>query len=485
MGALVDFSVILQALRNGWWMILAAVLAASAFAGLITISATPMYASTTRLFVSTTGTDESGTAYQGNLFSQQRVASYVQLLTGTELAGRVIDELGMDEGKGQMAGSISAVTIPNTVLLDVTVTRASPVEARDVAVAVAEQFSVTVGELETPEGAENSTMKVTVVEPPEVNTNPVSPQPTTNLAVAIAMGLIVGIGIALVAAQLDKTIKSPADASEVAGAGLVGVLTDDPAVVDMHVHDDPDSYSSTAEAYRQMRTNLQFLDVDNPPRVIVVSSSLPGEGKTTVAVNLAVVLAQSGSRVALLEGDLRRPRVTRYLKMISGAGLSNVLSGSARFDELSQPYRDGRLTVLAAGPVPMYPSEMLGSQQMGHLLDELRAKFDYVIIDAPPLLPVTDAAVLSKLADGAIVVARHGVTTRQQLTQAAADLHRIEARLLGVVLNRMPVRVADGYGYSYSYEAATTVPGDAETGVIPVQTRRAGGKARRELAERA
>jgi receptor protein-tyrosine kinase len=466
----VDFQVALQALRNGWWMIVVAVLVTSAFSGLITLTTTPTYASTTRLFVSATGTDDTTTAYQGNLFSQQRVTSYVQLLTGHELAGRVIDQLGLEESSAELAGSISATTIPTTVLLDVTVTRTSPVEARDIAVALGEQFAATVSDLETPEGSENSAVKVTIVEPAVVNPNPVSPQPLLNLALAVFVGLVAGTGVALVVTQLDKTIKSPTEAAEAVGAGVVGVLVEDAAVVEAPVLDDEDGYSATAEAYRQIRTNLQFLDVDKPPRVIVVCSSLPGEGKTTVAVNLAVVLAKSGSRVALLEADMRRPRATRYLKMISGAGLSNVLSATARFDELSQPYREGRLTVMAAGPMPMYPSEMLGSRQMGHLLEELRSTFDYVIIDAPPLLPVTDAAVLSKLADGAILVARHGVTTRQQLTQAASDLHRIEARLLGVVLNRVPVRAADGlgYGYAYSYDSAVGAAADGETtGVFP------------------
>lgn len=460
-----DFKVILQALRNGWWMIVVAVLVTSAFSGLVTLTATPTYSSTTRLFVSATGTDNTTTAYQGNLFSQQRVTSYVQLLTGKELAGRVIDQLSLADSPSQLARSVAATTIPNTVLLDVTVTRTSPVEARDIAVAVGEQFAATVSDLETPEGAENSAVKVTVVEPAAVDPNPVSPQPAMNLALAVLVGLIAGTGVALVVTQLDKTIKSPAEAGEVVGAGVIGVLVEDPAVVEAPVLDDEDGYSATAEAYRQIRTNLQFLDVDKPPRVIVVCSSLPGEGKTTVAVNLAVVLAKSGSRVALLEADMRRPRATRYLKMIRDAGLSNVLSASARFDELSQPYREGRLTVLAAGPMPMYPSEMLGSRQMEHLLDELRSTFDYVIIDAPPLLPVTDAAVLSKVTDGAILVARHGVTTRQQLTQAASDLHRIEARLLGVVLNRVPVKAADGlgYGYAYSYDAAVGAAADGET----------------------
>lgn len=166
---------------------------------------------------------------------------------------------------------------------------------------------------------------------------------------------------------------------------------------------------------------------------------------------MALVLAQSGAQVALIEADLRRPRVTRYLGMISGAGLSNVLAGTASYAELVQPYGDGNLSVLAAGPMPPNPSEMLGSQQMRSLLTEARRTNNFVIIDAPPLLPVTDAAVLAVGADGALLVTRYGVTTAGQVQQAAETLHRIEARLLGAVLNRVPAKAAEGYGYGYAY----------------------------------
>jgi len=170
-------------------------------------------------------------------------------------------------------------------------------------------------------------------------------------------------------------------------------------------------------------------------------------------VNLATALAQSGSRVMLVEADLRRPRITRYLGLVGGAGLSNVLAGTAELGEVTQPWGDGKLSVLAAGPMPPNPSEMLGSAQMRSLLQSLRETHDYVVIDTPPLLPVTDAAVLSVLADGCVVTTRCGVTRREQLAEAAATLSRIDAKLLGVVLNRVPQAgaLARGYGYGYGY----------------------------------
>ncbi|MGY2078745.1 polysaccharide biosynthesis tyrosine autokinase [Modestobacter sp. SYSU DS0657] len=467
---------VLQALRAGWWLLVAGLLAGLCAAGLVTWQATPLYPSSTQLFVSTTGTDSTSTAYQGNLFSQQRVTSYVQLLTGTQLAARVVDQLGLDETPDALATSISATTIPDTVLLDVTVTRPSATEARDIAAALGQQFTSLVTELETPDGAASSTVKVTVTEAPEVAQSPASPQPLRNLALGGLVGLLLGAAAAVLRERMDNTVKTADDVQELTGVGLVGALLEDPNLHEHHVVTDDDGYSETAEAYRQIRTNLQFLGVDEPARTIVVTSSLPGEGKTTIAVNLAVVLAQSGARVALIEADLRRPRVTRYLGMISGAGVSNVLAGTASYDELIQPYGNGNLTVLAAGPMPPNPSEMLGSQQMRALLDEARRHNDFVLIDAPPLLPVTDGAVLSVAADGAILVARHGVTTRAQLHQAATNLHRIEAKLLGVLLNRIPPKAAEGYGYGYSY--AYDASPDPADGVAVERT----AKGRRRLS---
>jgi receptor protein-tyrosine kinase len=437
-----------------------------AAAGAVTWQTTPLYSANTQLFVSTTGTDDTSTAYQGNLFSQQRVTSYVQLLTGERLAGRVVEQLSLDESPASVAGSIQATVIPDTVLLDVTVTRASATEARDIAAALGQQFTGLVTELETPEGATASTVKVSITEMPEVAASPTSPNPVRNLALGALIGFVIGAAVAVVRERMDNTVKTPDDVAGLTGVGVVGALMEDPALERQHVVTDEDGYSETAEAYRQIRTNLQFVDVDEPARAIVVTSSLPGEGKTTVAVNLALVLAQSGARVVLIEADLRRPRVTRYLGMISGAGLSNVLAGTARYDELIQPVGDGNLTVLAAGPMPPNPSEMLGSKQMRTLLAEAREHNEYIIIDAPPLLPVTDGAVLSVAADGAILVARHGVTTRAQLQQAAATLHKIDAKLLGVVLNRIPPKAAEGYGYGYqyAYDASPAIDGD-ESGV--------------------
>jgi succinoglycan biosynthesis transport protein ExoP len=461
----VDLKDVLEALRSGWWLVAAAVLMGVGAGGVMTWSATPLYSSTTKLFVSTSASTDTSSAYQGNLFSQQRVTSYAELLTGVQLAAQVVDELRLDMTPKQLAGKVSATAVPETVILTATVVDTSAQRAQDIADSLGRQFAKQVTELETPAGSAASTVKVTTVQPAERNDVPVSPNGSRNVLLGVVLGFLLGLGLALLRGRLDNTVKTGDEIAALTGTGVIGTVVEDPRLAQEHLVTDSDEHSIAAEAYRSIRTNLQFLSVDNPPRVIVISSAVPGEGKSTLAVNLATVLAQSGSRVMLIEADLRRPRVTRYMGLISGAGLTNVLGGAALLHEVAQPWGDGRLSVLAAGPMPPNPSEMLGSGHMRKLLADLRDRFDYVLIDAPPLLAVTDAAVLTNLSDGCVLSTRYGKTRREELGEAAAALKRIDAPLLGVVLNRVPqsAGAARGYGYAYSYEADA---GRDTTGVV-------------------
>jgi receptor protein-tyrosine kinase len=432
------------------------------------------------------GSTDTSAAYQGNLFSQQRVTSYAQLLTGEQLSSRVVEDLELDLTPAQVAGKVTATPLPDTVILEVAVTDTSAERARDIAASLGREFTDQVTALETPDGAEASTVKVTTVQPAELEPTPVSPDVVRNLALGAVLGLLVGLGLALLRSRLDNTVKTADDVTDLTGSGLIGRVPEDPRLDEEHVVTALDEHSVTAEAFRAIRTNLQFLNVDAPPKVIVVSSSLPGEGKSTLAVNLATALAQSGSRVMLVEADLRRPRVTRYLGLVGGAGLSNVLAGTADLHEVEQPWGDGKLTVLAAGPMPPNPSEILGSAQMRSLLQALRETQDHVIIDAPPLLPVTDSAVLSVLADGCLITTRFGRTRQEQLVEAAATLSRIDAKLLGVVLNRVPqtAAVARSFGYGYDYRADPGRETVAASGVPGRRTHRAARRAGRRGATR-
>ncbi|SDP69234.1 capsular exopolysaccharide family [Klenkia soli] len=453
---------VLQALRASWWLVVAGALVGALAALGVSLLQTPLYSSQTQLFVSATDTVTTSDAFQGSQLSAQRVASYANLLTGKRLAGLVIKDLGVSETPSQLASQITATAVTDTVLLDVTVTDPSPDQAQRIARSVGDQFSELISELENPGGADSvSPVRVRVTDQASLPTSPSSPKTPRNVALGLLVGLLLGAAGAIARVRLDRTVKDAEDASDLAGGPVIGVILRDDDLASNHTIE-RNSLSRTAEGYRQLRTNLQFLNVDEPPKVIMVSSAVPSEGKTTLAVNLALSLAEAGRTVTVIEADLRRPRVTRYLGMVGGVGLTNILTGSAGLEDVIQPYGDGGLSVIAAGPTPPNPSELLSSSHMFSLIDDLRQKNDFVLLDAPPLLPVADSSGLAVLVDGVVLSLRYGSTTKEQLAQTHATLERVGAKTLGVVLNIVPpkaeVTSAYGYGYNYGYDPDPAAP---------------------------
>ena len=445
-----ELSDYLKIVRRRWALIAVSLLIALAAAAAVTITATPQYSSTARLFVSTPRSAGSD-AYQGGLFSQQRVASYADLVTGEDLANRVVDRLKLDETGKALADQVTSHVVPETTIMDVTVTDPSPQRAQQLAATLAEEFTNFVPELETAPGSKRSPIKATIVDSPDVPSTPVSPRPLRNLALAGVLGLLLGLGLALVREMLDTTIKSPQDVTDATDAAILGTIMFDtkaqknPLVTQLELH------APRVESFKMLRTNLQFVEVDRLSKVFVITSAVPSEGKTTTAVNLSITLAQAGQRVLLVEGDLRRPRVADYLHLEATVGLTTVLIGRIGVEDSIQPWGPDGLHVITSGSVPPNPAELLQSHVMQDTLVKLRDRYDVIIIDAPPLLPVTDAALIASQADGAVLVFRHGKTTKDQALGAAERLHSVDARILGCVLNMAPERGADSYAYAYGY----------------------------------
>lgn len=442
------------ALRKGWWLSAAGLIIGGLVGMAIVLVSRPMYTSNTQFFVSTTNASSPLDVYQGSQFSEQRVVSYSLLLSGPEMATRVIDRLGLQLTPAELSKEISASSTTNTVLIDVSVTDRSPVQAQRIASAIDAEFPQLVNQLETPTDAGASPVKITVTERPNVPGSPSSPKKVLDIALGLVLGLLVGGIFGVLRARLDRTIKDPRQASSSAGVSVIGSIIQDPSLADGHVIETGHA-SRVAEDYRQLRANLQFLDVDNPPKVILVSSAMPAEGKTTVAINLALALSEVGRQVVIVETDLRRPRVTRYLGMVGGVGLTNVLAGTAEVGEVIQAYRENSFSVVGAGPTPPNPGQLLASGQMAALINELREKNDYVLIDAPPLLPVADSTGLAVVADGVLISVRYGRSRKDQLRRAAETLDRVGARTLGLILNIVPPKaeIAGAYGYGYTYDS--------------------------------
>jgi capsular exopolysaccharide synthesis family protein len=437
--------------RTRWLTVVVTTLLAILGATAVSLLTTPLYQAGTRLFVSTTAGASAAELYQSNRLSQERVLSYVELLKGETLAQRTIDKLDLDMTANALRANVQATAKLDTVLIAVKVTDPSPVRSRDIANALSDEFVVMVRELETPGPGARPDARVVVEQRASIPETPVVPKKFRNLALGLVFGLTLGLAVAVLRDLLDNTVKDRETLEDITGVGIVGAIPlDKERRTQPAIAFDRDN-SAISEAFRKLRTNLQFLAVDNPPRVIVLLSSAPSEGKTTTAINIALALAEAGKSVVLVDGDMRRPSLDKYLDLVGSVGFSTVLSGGAPLSEVLQETKFPGLTVLAAGPTPPNPSELLGSQAARKLLDDLRSQFDYVIVDSAPLLAVTDGAILATVADGALIMAKYGETKREQLAHAVGTLRDVGATLLGAVLTLVPMRGTGAYSYSYSY----------------------------------
>ncbi len=437
--------------RRRWRLIAVTVLVAVGLAGLLTLQATPLYASTAQLFVSTPSSDTAD-ASVGDQFATRRVSSYVVMAGNRKLSETVANNLGGQIDPADLRREVTAEAVPNTVNINITARDPDPVVARDIAQAYAQALSDMISDVEAPDSGGPAPIRASIVDNADVTSNPVSPNPTRNYGLALVLGLLLGVGLAVLRDLLDTSVSTSEDVASVTPAPILGNINSDPDAVKKRLEVALGEHSPWAEAFRVLRTNMQYVEVDSDHRVFVVSSSLPGEGKSTTTTNLAVTLAMAGERVCIVECDLRRPTMATRLGLDDAVGTTSVLIGRVDLDDALQTYADTGLQVLTCGPRPPNPSELLQSHAMELLIKQLRDRFDVVLLDAPPLLPVTDAAPLSARADGMLAVVRHGKTTRDQLQHALERVEAVGAKCVGVVVNLVPPKKAGaGYGYGYGY----------------------------------
>ncbi|MDH4137599.1 MAG: polysaccharide biosynthesis tyrosine autokinase, partial [Anaerolineae bacterium] len=286
---------------------------------------------------------------------------------------------------------------------------------------------------------EGVTNYISVVEPATAPAAPISPRTRTNVLLAAVVGVILGVGFAFLIEYLDDTIKSPDDIVQALGLSPLGAISringksyEDKLVAAIHPR------SPISEAYRILRTNIQFSAVDKPLETLLVSSPNPIEGKSITLANLGVVVAQAGLSVILVDSDLRRPVLHKIFDLPNKKGLTSVLlDGEPSLDGRLQATQVENLRVLTSGPLPPNPSELLGSQKMKSLIESLKGKADVVLLDSPPALVVTDAAVLAGQVDGVLLVADAGKTRREMAQRAKEDLIKVGANVLGAVLNKL------------------------------------------------
>jgi polysaccharide biosynthesis transport protein len=443
-----------EILRRRWVSVVIVALAGLALGAVISLVMTPAYTATTRLFFAVEGSESVSDLAQGSTFAEKQMSSYAEVATSPLTLEPVTRKIQLSTDAATLAKSISAHVPPETVILEISATDPDPTLAAAIANAVGSEVSDVAAQL-SPERADGSrAVQATTLAPALVPTKPSSPHVLRNLALGLVLGTLLGIGVALLRHVLDTKVRTENDIRAVTEAPILGSIAFDERVPShpVIVRDDP--LSAPAEAVRRLRTNLQFVNTTEHAQVIVISSSVPQEGKTTTTINLAVALAEAGARVIVVDADLRRPSIATYLGLEGGVGLTTVLIGRADLDDVLQPWQSSRLDVLPSGQIPPNPSELLGSPSMQKLLADLAERYDVVLLDSAPLLPVTDAAVLTKMAGGALLVAGADRIHRPQLEQAIDSLRTAGAHLHGIVLNKISRQDGNAYRYGYGYGGA-------------------------------
>ncbi len=507
----------LAMLRQWLWLLVLATVLAGAAAYITSIRTTPVYQAATSLLIDEAPT-RSTSDYAALLTSERLTSTYSELLTKSPVLNRVVARLDLNLSVSSLQGMISVQPVRDTQLIDVRVEDTNPQRAAAIANVLVEEFiaenqalqaqryaaskqaleeqlvavdqqiqetAASIAGLSAEDTAERdrlettqaqyrqtyagllqsyeqvrvaeaqSTPNVVQVEPATPPTRPIRPRVLQNTALASVVGLVLAVGVIFLVEALDDTVKGPDDVTRHLGIPVLGLIaraefTDEGPIAAAQPR------SPVAEAFRALRTNIQYASVDYPLQSLLITSPSPKDGKTTVSANLSVALAQSGRQVALVDADLRRPAIHKRLRLSNRKGLSDIFVQPS-------PYPDGAmretaipgLSVMTSGSLPPNPAELIGSERMLGLLRHLQQQADVVVIDSPPVMAVTDAAVLAPRVDGVLLVVRPGTTKLGASKQAVEQLRRGGANILGVVLNDVELKRGrynyyyKGYYYAY------------------------------------
>lgn len=410
-----------------------------------------IYAAESSGVVITVGGDNLSLSLAGDNLAKSRAKNYKSVAESALVAERVARDLGLNRTPQELVGAVSVTVPQDTTEIRVTAKSTDPSEAQRVADTWITALSEQVREIEQSAGeADLPPVRVVTLGRADLPEEPVSPNVRLTLGIGVGGGLLLGLAYAMIRHHVDRRIRNAAEIEQLFGLPVVGTLPVDHSLdANAKVLDGQNGSRAINEAFRELRTNLHFIDVDNPPRVLLVTSSVPSEGKSAVVSNLAATMVAAGEKVVVVDCDLRRPTIHTIFDVVPGVGVSDVLAGRADVEDVLQAWPGSpNLQILGAGRIPPNPSELLGSRAMHALLERL-AQDAFVLVDAPPLLPVTDAAVLSRAVHGTLVVTRAGQTTTDSLGRALGNLEKVRGTVLGVVLNCVPVKGPESYTYGY------------------------------------
>jgi capsular exopolysaccharide synthesis family protein len=413
---------------------LASVLGAGVSYGAASLQ-TPVYQATASLYFALNHGTSASDLNQGSTYTQNQMLSFAQLATSSRVLEPVIDDLGLDATPRGLARAIEVSIPQDTVILRVTASSTSPQRAADVANAVAESLTATVLEV-APKGPEQTpTISAETIDEAVVPLFQTTPNKTRDALLGAIVGALVGIVSALLASILDTRVRNEDILAEVGAAPVLGVITRTKLLEGGGLGVVREPMGHTAEEFRRVRSALTFASISSQVRTVLVTSAAPSEGKSTVAANLALALADLRHTVLLVDADLRRPSIHRLVGIDGSVGLTSVLVGDVEAEAAGYRLPETSLDVLTAGGSPPNPAEILTSNAMLELIQAAASRYDFVVIDSPPVLSVADANLLSPLVDGVVVVANTS-TRRAALAKCMKSLEGAGARILGTVLNR-------------------------------------------------
>ena len=437
----------ITALRKHWIAILVlTILGATAGFALGKLTP-PTYQATSEIFVSVAAGDTVSELAQGSAFTQNIVQSYVQLAKSPAVLDPVIDKLNIDSSARHLAQRVQVESPINTVLISVTVQAVDPQEAADIANAIATQLPKTVDSLMPSSAETNMGISLTTVSDASVPNFPVAPNTKLYALVGLVLGGLVGVTYAVARSLLDTRVGDKDDLGNTTRLPVLGAVPawKSSSDVKLPLLDEPDGI---AAAYRRLRSNLDFVWTGQTgSKSIVLTSARPRDGKTTTSINLALALAERGARVVLVDCDLRRPSIARDTGLEQSVGLTTVLIEKVPLRQALQPWKHANLDVLTSGEIPPNALQMIDSPKTRNLISRLKDLYDYVILDAPPLLSVVDASLLAREVDGTLVVVASGQTKRAQVTQVIEALEQAGEKPVGTVLTHAELKES-GYGYS-------------------------------------
>ncbi|HWH25853.1 MAG TPA: polysaccharide biosynthesis tyrosine autokinase [Pseudolysinimonas sp.] len=435
-------------IRRYWLVIVITTLLGGGGAFIISKSQTPLYEANSSVYFSLRQGDSSSDLNQGSAYTQAQMLSFAQLATSRITLQRVIYDLDLDVTSTSLARNITVTSPQNTVILNISVSSTSAERAAAIANSVSANLADVVVELAPSDDSRTATVSARVIDPAVTPSVQASPNKSRDTAIGVLLGLLAGIVGCILFTRLDTRVRS---------AEAVGSLTESPVLGQigrLAPSDDPrplmlrEPNGEDAESFRRARAGMRFASVDKDVRVILVTSGIPAEGKTTVSVNLALAMAETNARVLLVDADLRRPRVASALALDGTIGLTTVLVDDVSLEEARRPYARTSLDLLLSGDSPPNPSELLSSDRMTQVIAELSAEYDIVIVDSAPVLSVADATLLAPHVDLILLVVNASKIRKAQLAKCIEALEVTGAHISGIVLNRLKLsKRRDDYYY--------------------------------------